>query len=206
MAHPQYTPPHADMNIDATKTPHQAGVTVLEVVGVFQSKEALRDAMSELQQNGFMRHELGFLADEKTVREKLGTDYQSIHDLKHDPRTPRADFMPDDPIGEAEAAMVGIPLYVAAVTATTAVVASGGTVLAALLAAVGAGAGAGIIGGYFSAKLMKHQDEYFQKQIDKGGMLIWVNVANEAKERLASDILRKHGATEVQTHQIALEG
>ncbi len=177
-------------------------VKVREVVGVFDGVDSLRDAMSELQQNGFMRQELGFLADEKTVQEKMGRFYKRVEDLKHDPRTPRAMFMPDEPVGEAEAAFIGVPFYLAAATASAVVVATGGTLLAAITAAVAAGAGAGTLGSVLSNFISKHHADYIQTQIENGGMIIWVNAATPEREEAARRILAKYHGHDIQAHDI----
>lgn len=177
---------------------------VREVVATFDDVDSLRNAISDLQENGFMRQELSFLADEKTVQKKLGHIYRRVQDVSHNPETPRAMFMPDEPVGEAEAAIVGVPLYIAAVTATTIVVASGGTLLAALLAASAAGGGAAALGAIFSRFIAKHHAEYIQHQIERGGMLLWVNIRSPEREQTARAILSKHAAHHIQAHEVPL--
>lgn len=176
--------------------------SVREVVGIFDDVYHLRDAMTDLQQNGFMRQELSFLADEKTVREKMGRYYSKVHDIADDYRTPRAMFMPDEPVGEAEAAVIGVPLYVAAATATTVVVATGGTLLTALVAAGVAGLGAGAIGAVLARYIADHHAHHIQQQIEKGGMILWVHSRNPGQERKAREILQKHAATDIHIHDV----
>jgi hypothetical protein len=180
----------------------KAEESVREVVGVFDDVGRLRDAIADLQQNGFMRQELSFLADEKTVSEKMGGYYSKVQDLADDPRTPRAMFMPDEPVGEAEAALIGVPLYVAAATATAVVVASGGTLLAALAAAGVAGIGAGALGGVLARYIADHHAHHIQQQIEKGGMILWVHSRNPGQERKAREILQKHAAIDIHIHDV----
>ena len=40
----------------------------------------------------------------------------------------------------------------------------------------------------------------FQKQLDRGGLLLWLRAWNEANESTASAILRKHAGSDVHIH------
>lgn len=189
------------MDVAVKKVPDSV---VREAVAVFNSVEDLREAMTDLQQNGFMRQELGFLADERTVEEKLGY-YRKTDDVKHHPDAPRALFMPDEPVGEVEAALAGIPLYIAAVTASGVVIASGGALLTAVAAAVAAGGGAAALGAILSRFVANHHAEYLQTQIEKGGLVLWVHIRSPERERMARQILDKHGAKYIETHEVSIK-
>lgn len=182
----------------------QPETTVHEVVAVFDDVKNLRDAIAELQENQFMRQELSFLANEKTVAEKMGDYYYKVQDIADDHKTPRALFMPDEPVGEAEAALVGVPLYLAAITATCVVVASGGTLLAALAAASAAGLGAGALGGILASYIAKHHADYIQTQIERGGMILWVHSRSPEREAMAQGILSRHAPKSVHIHEVLL--
>jgi len=173
-----------------------------EAVAVFHSTDDLQAAIDELQSNGFMRQGLSILADEKTVAEKLGHRYQKVRDAEDSEDAPRTIFIPNETLGEAEATVIGLPLYLAATTATAVTVASGGTVLATTLAATAAGvAGAGI-GTIFAHMIAKHHADFIQEQIDLGGILLWVNLRSPEMIEKATKILKKHAAHDVHVHRI----
>src|SRR5688572_20419077 len=123
--------------------------TVREAVGVFTNANALQAAMVELQENGFERWELSVLAEEETIKEKLGHIYRRVEEAEDDPNAPRTIFVSEENIGVAKGVVIGTPLYIAAVTTTAVIVASGGTLLTAILAAAAAGGTAAAIGSIF---------------------------------------------------------
>lgn len=180
--------------------------TVHEAVGVFNNAEELQATIRDLQENGFMRHELSILADDKAVKEKLGRIYSSVEDAKSDAAAPRTIFIPNEVLGEAEGAAIGLPLYVAAVTATGLVVASGGTVLSAIIAASAAGAVGAALGSILAVFIAKNHADSIQDQIDKGGLLLWVHLRSSDLEEKAKNILKKHAAHDILIHEIPLHG
>jgi hypothetical protein len=178
--------------------------TVHEAVGIFDNSDDLQAALDRLQEHGFMRHEISVLADEKTIKEKLGHIYNRVEDAEDDPSAPRTVFIPNETIGDAEGAIIGLPLYVAALTATGIVVASGGTLLSAMIAATAAGTVGATIGAIFAGFIAKHHADYIQNQIDRGGLLLWVHLRSPDLEDKAREILTKHTAHDVHIHEIPL--
>lgn len=180
--------------------------TVREAVAVFDDADSLQAAMDDLQMHGFMRQELSILANDKAVEKKLGYIYRRVEEAESDPKAPRAVFVQNETVREAEAVAVGFPLYVAAITATGIVVASGGTVLNAIIAATAAGAVGAAIGTALASFIDKSYTEYIQEQLDHGGLLLWVHLRSPAMEEQALEILKKHAAQDVHIHKIPLYG
>lgn len=178
--------------------------TVREAVGVFHDAKSLQAAMDELQSSGFDRHEISVLASEEAIKEKLGHLYKRVKEAEDDPCAPRSIFVPLESIGEAEGALIGFPLYVAAATATALVVASGGTLLTAIMAATGAGAGGALLGNILADMVADHHADYISKQIEKGGILLWVCTRDKQHEKTALKILKTHSAGDVHVHDVAL--
>ena len=176
--------------------------TVREAVGVFQDPAQLQAAIDELQIQGFMRHEISVLAGEDTIREKLGHLYKNVQQAEDDPKAPRMIFVSNEEISVAKAAAVSIPLFIAAVSAAGAVVASGGLLLDAIIYAATAGAVGAGIGSMLSTFIDKHRAEYLENQVERGGILLWVNLSSPHMEKLAREILRKHSAEDVHIHDI----
>jgi hypothetical protein len=120
--------------------PEEKANTVREAVGVFSTPETLQEAIDELMSSGFDRADLSMLAAEGTVDEKLGHKYQKIAELEDDPIVPRCCYVSTEAIGDAQAWLVGGLMYVGAMAATGAVMASGGTLALVIAAAALAGA------------------------------------------------------------------
>lgn len=188
------------------RNPKNTIETVHEAVGVFNDADHLQAALDDLQEHGFMRQELSILADDKAVKEKLGRIYKRVEDAEDDAAAPRTIFVPNETMGEAEGTAIGLPLYIAAVTATGIVVASGGTILSAIIAATAAGAAGAAFGSILASFIAKHHADYIQAQIDKGGLLLWVHLRSPDLEKTAKDILTKHAAHDVHIHEIPLYG
>ena len=179
---------------------------VHEAVAVFTDANDLQAALDDLQSNGFMRQELSVLADEKAVETKLGHRYRKIQEAEDDPDAPRTIFIPNETLGEAEGSVIAFPMYVAATTATGVVVASCGTMLAAITAAAAAGSIGASIGTIFARIIARHHAQYIQEQIDMGGLLLWVHLREPDMNDIALRVLKRHAAHDVHVHKIPLYG
>ena len=176
--------------------------TVREAVGIFNRPENLQDAVDELLSSGFHRSELSLLASAQAVEEKLGHQYEKVSALADDPTIPRAAYVSTEWIGDAEGGLIGGLLFVGAFTAAGAIVASGGTLAAAIAAAALAGGTGGLIGSILAKWVGDHHAHHLQEQLDRGGLLLWVRTWDSEDERRALEILRKHSGSEVHVHTL----
>ena len=180
-------------------------IAIREAVGIFDSADALQAALDDLSMNGFSRLELSVLADEKTVAEKLGHKYRKVRQAEDDPDAPRTIWIPTESIGEAQGASISLPMYIAGATAS-ATFATGGTFLTAILATVAASAVGAAIGGVFARLIAQRHANYIQEQVELGGLLLWVHLRTPQRDRIAKDILKKHGARDIHVHEFPLHG
>lgn len=181
---------------------NQPEETRTEVVGVFDSAEPLEEAIDELLSDEFDRAEISLLAGEQTVEEKLGHAYKRVEELEDDPAAPRTAYISTEARGDAEGGLIGGLVYVGAVAAAGAVVATGGTLAAAIGAAALAGGTGGVIGAALAALVGDHHARYLQEQLDHGGVLLWVRTWNKDDEQRATRILSKHSAHDVHVHAL----
>lgn len=173
-----------------------------ETVAVFHTADALQAAIDELLSSGFNRAEISLLAGEKAVDEQLGHIYKRASEAEDDPDAPRTAYIAPETFGDAEGAVLGALIYVPALIATGAVVASGGTIAAAAVAAAIGGGGGGIVGGILAAMIGEHHAKAVHDQLEKGGLLLWVQTPDEEREKLAVDILSRHSGDDVHVHGI----
>lgn len=196
--------------VDASAwTGGEAGGTqgnVREAVAIFDSRDALQAAIDDLSLAGFQRHELSVLANDETIRDRLGHVPERVEDMAHDPDAPRQSFISPEDIGSGKGVAAGFPAYVGAILATGAVLATGGTALAAAAAAAAAGVGGGAAGSFLSQWLTDKRNEPMLQHLDKGGILLWVNVGDAARERIAVEILNRHAIREAEVHEVAQTG
>jgi hypothetical protein len=176
--------------------------TIPEAVGIFYRNEDLQGAIDELLSSGFHRSELGLLASETAVREKLGDQFKSISALADDPAVPRAAYVSPEAIGEAQGGLIGALVYVGAAAAAGVLGASGGTLAAIIIAVVLAGGTGGLLGSVMAKWLGNHHATYLQDQLDRGGLLLWVRTRHAADEQRAVEILKRHSGGEVHVHAL----
>jgi hypothetical protein len=176
---------------------------IREAVGVFSNEDDLQVAIDELLSSGFHRAELSLLAGEDVVNEKLGHIYASASAVADDPAAPRAAYVSPEAIGEAQGGIVGGLVYAGATIAAGAIVVSGGTILAAVVAATLAGGIGGVVGTILAKWLGDNHAEYLQRQIDHGGLLLWVRTRNSSAEDRAVDVLKRHSSRNVHVHTLS---
>lgn len=176
--------------------------TQTEAVGIFHDAQALQAAADALLIEGFDRADLSLLAAQETVEQKLGHAYSSIGELADDPQVATQAYTGEDSLTEAKAATVGVLFFVGAMAAMGAVVASGGTLAAAIGGALAAGGTGGAIGAVLAGLMERHHAEALQRQLDKGGILLWVRTADSEHERRALEVLKDKGGEEVHLHRL----
>ncbi|GKY90199.1 hypothetical protein [Sinisalibacter aestuarii] len=176
--------------------------TIREVVAVFHDAARLEAAVDALEGAGFVQTNISIMADSQTVADKLGHRFEPIEEMEEDPKIPRRTFVGKADRGVEESAAIGLPLYVGAMAGSAAVVASGGAVAMALLAAAAGGAIGGGLGGILARGIGKAEADRLEDNIRHGGILLWVAVGDADAERVAIDVLGRHGGTDVHVHEI----
>jgi hypothetical protein len=176
--------------------------TVREAVAVFDSPEDLQEAIDELLSAGFHRAELSLLASGQVVEEKLGHRYQKVSVLADDPAVPRSAYVSTEAIGDAEGGIIGGLMYVGAMAAAGAIVASGGTLAAAIAAAALAGGTGGLIGSILAKWIGDQHAHHLQEQMEHGGLLLWVRTRRTEDEKRAIETLKKHSGRDVHIHTL----
>ncbi len=173
-----------------------------EAVAVFKSVCDLQAAIDDLLSHGFNRAELSLLAREDTVIKELGHAYRKSSELEDDPAAPRVAYVSTETIGDAEGALIGTPLYIAALAAAAAIVVSGGSLAAAIAGATVAGGTGAAIGTVLARLVGKHHAERIEEQLMHGGLLLWVRTWDADDEQRARKILEKHSGEDVHVHSL----
>ncbi|WP_102785401.1 hypothetical protein [Thalassospira sp. GB04J01] len=174
-----------------------------ETVGVFHDLSALQHAAEDLGSAGFAQTDLSLLTTEHTIEDKLGHIYRKAEDIDNDPNMPPLAYTTPTPIGNAEGALVGAPMYAAAFGAAGAVIAAGGPIALTISAIIGAGGVGAAAGGVIAAIIGKRYSTELQDALDQGGLLLWAKTPDEPTENRAKDILTRHQAELVGTHEVA---
>ena len=93
-------------------------------------------------------------------------------------------------------------MYVGAVAAAGAIVASGGTLAAAILGAAMTGGAGGLIGSFLARWVGEEHGRHLQGQVDRGGLLLWVRTWDAGDEERAMRILKSHSGDQVHVHAL----
>jgi hypothetical protein len=183
--------------------PAQNTDAIREAVAYFETADALQETIDELMSSGFDRAELSLLAAEHAVEEKLGHKFTKVAELEDDPKVARCCYVSTESIGDAEGALIGGPLYVAASAAVGVIVASGGTMVAAIIGAALTGGAGGLIGSVLAKLVGDRHAHRLQEQLEHGGLLLWVRSRDAVHEQRAIEILKKHSGRDVHVHAIS---
>lgn len=175
---------------------------VREAVGLFQSEKDLQAAIDDLLTHGFDRSELSLLAPVTAVEEKLGNSFRSVAQLEDNPAVPTTAYVPTETIGDAQGAIIGSLMYVGAFIGLVPIIASGGSLAAAAIAAATVGGSGGAIGALLAKAVGQHHADYITDQLELGGLLLWVRTWNEGDEKRAAQILAAHSGADVHVHNI----
>ena len=180
-----------------------AEATVREAVAVFHDAASFEAAVDDLLSSGFDRADLSLIAGEDAVTNKLGHVYRKAAEVEDDAAVPRAAYVEHESFGDATGAFIGGLSYLGAMVTAGALVASGGTIAGAIVAAALAGSAGGLIGSVFGDLLEDRHARHLKRQLDRGGLLLWVRTATPAQENRATSILKRHSAHDVHVHDIA---
>jgi hypothetical protein len=175
---------------------------VREAVAAFTKAEDLEAAIDELLVSGFSRAELSLLASTDTVRKALAHSFLSTRDLEDDAEVPVTAYVARESVGDAEGAVIGGLMYVGAFLGLGPIVASGGTVGAAILAAVLGGGGGTALGSVLARFINTSHAEHLEQQLERGGILLWVRTRDTEHEERARKILAGHSGMDVHVHGV----
>ncbi len=167
---------------------------IREAAGIFFNSEQLVNTVEALQEAGFSHAEIGLLAGQFTVREKLGHLYEEINEDFKDPDAPDTAFVAKESVGDTVHALLGTLYMTGAAVAGGAVVASAGILGGAIAAAAATTAVFGGIGALLAAIIHESDAEYLEEQVDEGHLLLFVRTRDQEKENLALEILSQHAA------------
>ena len=143
--------------------------TIREVVAVFDSREALENAIEDLQSNGFDRSQLTLLASRDTVEEQLRQPLDDVHEVADDPATPRSEPLERPDVGNLMGVAVGPPAAFAALATAGVIALAGGPLAGIAVGALAAGGGVGALGALLAKSFNDQVVAEFQDQIEHGG-------------------------------------
>ena len=164
---------------------------IREAVGIFTDEKALAAAIAELENTAFPRHDISVLPAGQPINARRAED---------DPDAPRTILIRPEERTIASGVIVGGGAYAGAITAALLTTGAG---FAAYLFMIFFGMLAGAsLGGLIVYALAVRFRQAWDITLSSGGTVLWVRTPGPDEERLACQIMRRHGAQDVHIHDI----
>jgi hypothetical protein len=170
-----------------------------EAVGIFESYGALEATVDELLTSGFARCELSLGAQQEGEQA-----HESAEILADDPAARRTNHFCTEALGNAEGALIGGFAILPALGTALGAAAAGASIAVTAAAVVASGGTAALIGAGLAALVVHNRNRGFKAQQEQGGLLLWVATRSPELQQRALDILRRHAAHHVHSHDLAL--
>lgn len=175
-----------------------------QTAGIVKDEQSVIEVVDDLYQEGFDRHEISTQAEPETLEETFGKKYIKPEILENNPNTPKQNpTMPEDYYWTI-AYMVAIPMYVGMILALVV----GGIIHQSTMRIINELIIGAIIGGGLGAivayRYHRKHTKQINKQLKKGGFVVWVRTMSQKKINKAKEIFKQHHASdiEVQENQI----
>ncbi len=153
--------------------------TITEVVGLFDRREQFDMAVAGLIQQDFPRDVISVLSSHEALPREAGETVEV-----------------DDP---ALLALAGELKYAFPLATAGLIAIAGGPVTAALAALVGAGIAGAAAKDYLDKLTAAEDHGDFERALEAGGVILWVQVNSAQQEKLAHETLQVNGGRNVHT-------
>ena len=171
-----------------------------EAVAIFNNREALDSAVSELEITAFPRHSISILSGQRAIEKVFGRLAPRTQRIADHPKAPRSIAILPEERALGAAGLTGGFAYVGGCIVAIAANGMSGNILLASIAA-GSLAG-GLVGFGIAMAIRQIFIQETRRQINQGGLALWVHTPDPETEILACDILRRHGGTQIHIHEI----
>lgn len=178
--------------------PHS--MTNREAVGVFTNYDELYETIKDLGASGFGRHQISVLGSDAAVEDVFHNERIVPEQIEDNPVAPRSFIVGAEELGVAQGVLIGTGFYIGAIVGI--LMSDGGATSSALLSILFATLCGGLIGAGLARLLGSQYKQFFQKRLDNGGLVLWVETPNVQMEKEAQVILMRHGAHDVHIHAL----
>jgi len=169
----------------------------VELVGIFPDYQSLQQAIDDLLLAGFARCELSLSAPQ--MGKQAG---EPIVKLADDPKARRVDHFCSEALGDAEGSLVGGFALIPALAGAWGAGAAGVGLAATAGIAVASGGTGALVGLALAYLLSRKWHAEHERQVQDGGMLLWVGLRSPNQQTAAVQILKRHGAHHVHSHDV----
>lgn len=171
--------------------------TVRQAIGVFHDSTALEEAVSELQSHGFDRAEISLVSGADDPQAALHLPGEAAR-----PGAPQAGLSDTD-LRQGRVLGTSMAGSLAGLAAAGFVVATGGTALVAIGAAVAAAAAGGVLGEVAGKAATSSVPSFNDAEAPgAGGVFLLVHVRDRAAEARALEVLHRRSASHVSVQDL----
>jgi hypothetical protein len=174
--------------------------SAIETVGLFTDPDAVQEVVTELEIGGLERRQISILSGESDLGEQFGTRHIPSKRLEDNPYAPRTHYPKKEEMALAETALICGGFLAGSIISYLA--ATGLSVGATIVSAFTGGILGLAMGAFFARRLYNWYEKRFDKQIEKGGTVVWVNTPTQEMRTLAETVMRKYGAKDIHVHRV----
>lgn len=179
--------------------------TVREAVGVFDDYTSLHETIKDLETSGFGRRQISVRGSDLQMIDRFGQPQLEAQQLEDNPIAPHSPIVGPEELGVAKGVLIGGGMLVGFIGAVIPIMVAGGAVTTGSLIILALAIAAGALIGWGVANLLdRDYDTFFSRQVDKGGLVLWVVTPSEEAERKAEAILERHGAHDIHIHEMPM--
>ncbi|GGY38380.1 hypothetical protein [Parvularcula lutaonensis] len=190
----------------ATYHPGASIPAVREAFGVVRTEDELDCTCQHLAATGVPRDHIDIMGSREAILRKLGHLYVDPAPMAEDPRVPRKALVLKTGADSTRAGPFRTLIHLGALGATGAVLASGGAIADAVLAAGSGEVPRGDLNEVLETDLGKQQARKLRFELMCGGLIVFVRIDGSVLEETVLQALRQAGVRNVGTHEIELEG
>ncbi len=186
--------------MNRTVIPHTPPVR--EAVGLFHSVNKIHDCIDDLQSRGFDRNDFTMLARPYIFQPGSEGLLHNMQALEDNPTLQRGPVVEPESLGDAEGALIGVPIYIATLIGAGISATFGASTAMLITFAAIAGIFGGIMGLAMAWMLKRRQSRYYDAQLDHGGIPLWIHTKDGRHERQAIKALIDNHADDVHLHDM----
>ena len=180
-------------------------ITVREVIGIFRSRDRLREAIDAMLLAGFDRANLDLVGGIARLRKAFSNPSISPDALRNVKGLPGKAPLGREDIALVQAMVVGIFGFLAAAGAAALVIATQRDAIQGVIAAILAGSVVAALSGYLFARRIKPKDVAVVDEVRANhGVMLWVRVDLPEQEARAREILLAHDASDVRSIEVEI--
>ena len=173
-----------------------------EIVGTFASPEAIETAVAQLASAGWDRAEMSLLGPKHLLNPHKDAVPESGV-VADDPHSRHAAVVNHDDVRQGRTLAAGMAGTGGAFIAAGATILTGGSLLIDIVGSAALGGGAAALVEALGKRTEDEREEFLDKQIERGGIVLWAMLDGSRSEMTARAIFEQCGAADIHVHEFS---